>query len=82
LRITDYGLIYWTVVGVLALLVASPFLSRVLVYPRTEFFTELWILDENHRAENYPYNITRGQNYTFIWVLATVWATALTTWFR
>jgi len=64
LRITDYGLLYWTVVGVLALLVASSFLSRVLVYPRTEFFTELWILDENHRAENYPYNITRNQNYT------------------
>jgi hypothetical protein len=64
LRITDYGLLYWAVVGVLTLLVASPFLSKVLVYPRTEFFTELWILDENHRAENYPYNITRGQNYT------------------
>lgn len=64
MRITDYGLLYWTVVGVLALLVASPFFSRVLVYPRTEFFTELWILDENHKAENYPYNITRGQNYT------------------
>jgi hypothetical protein len=48
----------------MALLAASPFLSRVLVYPRTEFFTELWILDENQRAENYPYNITRSQNYT------------------
>ncbi len=43
---------------------ASPFLSRVLVYPRTEFFTELWILDANHQAENYPFNITRNQNYT------------------
>jgi hypothetical protein len=64
LRITEYGLLYWTVVGVLALLVASPFLRRVLVYPRTEFFTELWILDEHHRAENYPYNITCNHNYT------------------
>ncbi|RLI41503.1 hypothetical protein DRO59_06810 [Candidatus Bathyarchaeota archaeon] len=35
---------------------------RVLIYPRTEFFTELWILDSNHRAENYPFNITRNQN--------------------
>lgn len=48
----------------MALFVASPFLSNVLVYPRTEFFTELWILDANHEAENYPYNITRGENYT------------------
>lgn len=49
---------------VLALVVASPFLSRVLVYPRTEFFTELWILDANHEAESYPFNITRNQNYS------------------
>lgn len=56
--------LYWTVVGVSALLIASPFVSRVLVHPRTEFFTELWILDANHKAENYPFNIIRGQNYT------------------
>lgn len=59
-----YGLLFWAVVGVSALLVASPALSRVLVYPRTEFFTELWILDGNHRAENYPFNITKSGNYT------------------
>lgn len=64
MSVREYGLLYWTVVGVLALLVASPFLSRVLVYPRTEFFTELWVLDANHRAEDYPFNITRNQNYT------------------
>lgn len=50
--------------GVLALLAASPFLSKVLVYPRTEFFTELWILDADRKAENYPFNITRNINYT------------------
>jgi uncharacterized membrane protein len=64
LNIKDYSLLYWLVVGVLALLVASPFLSKILVYPQTEFFTELWILDANHKAENYPFNITRNQNYT------------------
>ncbi|MGB9914295.1 MAG: DUF1616 domain-containing protein [Candidatus Bathyarchaeales archaeon] len=51
------------VVGVLALLIASPALSRVLVYPQTEFFTELWLLDADHRAEDYPYNIARNENY-------------------
>lgn len=64
MSIKEHGLLYWVVVGVLALLVASPFLSRVLVYPRTEFFTELWILDANHRAEKYSFNIVRNQNYT------------------
>ncbi len=64
MSIREFGLLYWVVVGVLALLVAPSFLSRVLVYPRTEFFTELWILDADHRAENYPFNITRNQNYS------------------
>lgn len=64
MNIKEHALFFWTVVGVLALLVASPFLSKVLVYPRTEFFTELWILDANHRAEDYPFNITRNNNYT------------------
>ncbi|MEM3702969.1 MAG: DUF1616 domain-containing protein [Candidatus Bathyarchaeia archaeon] len=64
MRIAEYGLLYWSVVGMLALLLASPFLSSILVYPRTEFFTELWILDANHKAENYPYNIRRNENYT------------------
>ncbi|MEM2779692.1 MAG: hypothetical protein QW791_02305 [Candidatus Bathyarchaeia archaeon] len=64
MKIAEYWLLYWTIVCVSALLVASPFLSKVLVYPRTEFFTEFWILDANHRAENYPFNISRNQNYT------------------
>lgn len=64
LSVKQFGLAYWVVVGILSLLVASPFLSRVLVYPRTEFFTELWILDTNHKTENYPFNITRNQNYS------------------
>lgn len=64
MSLREYGVLFWTVVGVLALLVASPALSRLLVYPRTEFFTELWILDANRRAEDYPFNVTRSQNYT------------------
>lgn len=63
LRISESSSLYWVVVGVLALLIASPALSRVLVYPQTEFFTELWLLDTNHKAESYPYNVNRGENY-------------------
>ena len=54
---------YITITGILVLLVASPALSRLLVLPRTEFFTELWILDSNHGAEDYPFNISRNHNY-------------------
>jgi len=51
-------------VGVLALLVASPVLSRLLVYPRTEFFTELWLLGPGHMAEDYPYKVSRYENHS------------------
>jgi hypothetical protein len=50
-------------VGIVSLLVASPALSRLLVWPRTEFFTELWILGKNHMAE-YPYNISNHTGYS------------------
>lgn len=64
MNVREFGLFYWVIVAVLALLVASPFLNRVLVYPRTEFFTELWILDADRKVENYPFNVTRNENYT------------------
>ena len=64
MNIREYGVLFWTAVGVLALLVASPALSRLLVWPRTEFFTELWILGPNHMAEDYPYNVSRYENYS------------------
>ena len=59
----DYQILFLTAIFVSALILASPALSHILVYPRTEFFTELWILDSNHKAENYPFNISQNQNY-------------------
>jgi len=60
----EYRVLFLSVTGILALLVASPALNRLLVFPRTEFFTELWILDSNRRADDYPFNITRNQDYS------------------
>ena len=60
----EYRVVFVVFTGILALIVASPALSRLLVLPRTEFFTELWILGPNHRAEDYPFNITRNHNYS------------------
>lgn len=39
-------------------------LQKVLVYPQTEFFTELYLRGLQHAAENYPHNITSGGNYS------------------
>lgn len=50
--------------AVLALFVASPVLQKVLVYPQTEFFTELWLLGPEHMSENYPHNVTSGTIYS------------------
>ena len=48
---------------VLSLIVASPALQRLLVYPRTEFFTEMWLLGPEHNAENFPFKISSNDNY-------------------
>ena len=63
MNLSEYKVLFIVVTAVVALFVASPVLSRVLVYPRTEFFSEMWLLGSNHTAEGYPHNITGGANY-------------------
>jgi len=63
LDLREYQVLFLVAVAVCALLVASPALSRLLVYPRTESFTEMWLLGPNHMAEDYPFNLTSGSNY-------------------
>jgi hypothetical protein len=64
MNLSEYKVLFMVVTAVVALFVASPMLSRVLMYPRTEFFSEMWLFGPNHKAEGYPHNISRGQNYT------------------
>lgn len=61
--IGTYDVTFFVVIAVVALLVASPTLSRVLVWPRTDFFSEMSILDQNHMANDYPFNLSSGQSY-------------------
>jgi hypothetical protein len=69
MSLQEYKALFVIVTAVLALLVASPALQRVLVYPQTEFFTELALLGPEGKAEDLPFNITRGVNYTVsLWV--------------
>ncbi len=63
MNLPDYKVLIFVVTAIVALLVASPALQRVLVYPQTEFFTELWLLGPGHMAEDFPYNITRAESY-------------------
>jgi uncharacterized membrane protein len=64
MNLQNYRAFFIAVTGILALVVASPALSRFLVFPRTEFFTELWLLGPNHKAENYPFNLVQNHNYS------------------
>ena len=64
MSLQQYKALFIVATVVLALLVASPALQRVLVYPQTEFFTEVWLLGPGHMGENYPYNITANQDYS------------------
>ena len=58
-----FKVLFLVVTAISALLVASPALQHFLVYPQTEYFTELWLLGPAQKAENYPYNITQNGNY-------------------
>jgi hypothetical protein len=64
MRLQQYKVFFIIVVVIAALFVSSPALQRLLVYPRTDFFTELWLLGPGHMGENYPFNITRNENYS------------------
>lgn len=64
MNLREYRVLFFVVAAILTLLVASPALSRLLVYPRTEFFTEMWLLGTSHKAEGYPFNVSRGQSYS------------------
>jgi hypothetical protein len=63
MSLQEYKTLLLVVTAITALLVASPALQRLLVYPQTEFFTEMWLLGQEHVTENFPFNITSNINY-------------------
>jgi hypothetical protein len=63
LNLEEAKTVFIVATAIVTLIVASPALSRLLVYPQTEFFTELWLLGPGHRAEGYPFNVSRGESY-------------------
>lgn len=66
MRLENYKIIL-VVVGLIGvLIIASPAIGAVLTFPAGEQFSELYLLNSNGMAENYPYNIVVGQNYSVI----------------
>lgn len=64
MRLSDYRLGFIAVGLIGILLIASPILGTLIRFPSGEPFSELYILGPEHMAENYPYNIRVGQNYS------------------
>jgi hypothetical protein len=60
--LSQYKTLILVVTVALALLIASPAIQQVLIYPKTDNFTEFWMFGPNHDA-SYPGNVTANQNY-------------------
>jgi len=49
---------------ILTLVAAAPLLSLIIAFPgESERFSELWLLDSDHIAENYPFNVQANETY-------------------
>lgn len=61
----DYRTVFQVGSLVFVLLAASPALSLFVSFPRGgESFSEFWLLDPNHMAEDYPFNVQAGEKYS------------------
>jgi Predicted membrane protein len=60
--LSQYKTLILVVTAALALLIASPSIQQLLVYPQTDSLTEFWMFGPNHDAA-YPGNVTADQTY-------------------
>jgi uncharacterized membrane protein len=64
MKLEGYKLVFVAVGLIGVLLIASPALAGVIRLLGGEQFSELYLLGPNNMAENYPFNIAVGQNYS------------------
>lgn len=64
MKLEEYKLVFIAVVLIGVLLIASPVLGMVVRLPSGEKFSELYVLGPGHMAEDYPFNVVAGQNYS------------------
>jgi hypothetical protein len=60
--LSRYRTFILVVTAALALLVASPSIQQLIVYPQSDTLTEFWMFGPNHDAA-YPSNVTQDQTY-------------------
>jgi hypothetical protein len=63
LNLLQFKALFIIITALIALIVVSPALQQIQVFPQTEFFTELSLLGPGKMAANYPYNIAINRNY-------------------
>lgn len=64
-NLKDYRTLFVVVTLGLALIAASPVLAMVVPFGGgSERFSEFWLLDPNHAAEDYPFNVRAGEMYS------------------
>ena len=64
MKLEEYKLVFVAVALIGVLLIASPVLGKVARLPSGEKFSELYLLGPGHMAEDYPFNVVAGQNYS------------------
>ena len=64
MNLEEYRTVFATGSSVLILIAAAPTLSLIVPFlGGSERFSELWLLDSNHMAEDYPFNVHTGESY-------------------
>ena len=62
MNLREVKVLLLAVTAMAALVVASPALQRILVYPQSDSYTELWLLGPEHMAGGVPYNLVSGRS--------------------
>ena len=63
MNLQQYKTLIIVVTSVSALLVASPAIQTLLVYPPPDYFSAIWLLGSEGEAEGFPFNLKSGTSY-------------------
>lgn len=62
MSLDDMRLLYLISCFALCIIIALPTITMFVSLPSEESFSELWLLGEDHMAENYPFNVGTGES--------------------
>jgi hypothetical protein len=60
---SDAKTLYIVVTFIIALVLLTPLLSQIVQISRGESFSEIWLLGDGDKAENYPLSLSQGETY-------------------